>query len=91
MLLIVMSYRWVSPDKSLSILEQIAAGRLDAGPLEPATNRIDNLIADTSPRTILLTEQTHVICSDPLLMPHSIWEQEPMSASADARIKEKWR
>ena len=90
--LLTILFCWrASPDRSLSLLEQITAGRLDAGPLGPAMGRTDHLIADASPRTVLLTGQTHLVCSDPLLMPHSVWEQEPMSASADARMKEKWQ
>jgi hypothetical protein len=79
-----------SPNRSPSLLEQITAGRVDAGPLGPALDRTDYLIADTSPRTVLLTGQTHLVCSDPLLRPHSVWEQEPMPTAA-AHIKEKWR
>jgi hypothetical protein len=88
-LLIVVFYGWLVPDKSPSILEQIATGTLHAGALGPALGETDSLIADTSPRTILLAGQTHLICSDPLLRPHSVWDQEPMPASADIRVKEK--
>lgn len=88
-LLTVRFFCWASPDRSPSILEQIGAGKLHAGPLGPAMGETDSLIADTSPRTILLAGQTHLICSDPLLRPHSVWDQEPMPASADVRVKEK--
>ncbi len=88
-LLTVMFYRGPWPDRSSSILEQIAAGKLYDGPLGPAMGETDSLIADTSPRTILLAGQTHLICSDPLLRPHSVWDQEPMPASADVPAKEK--
>jgi hypothetical protein len=90
-LLTILLWRPASSDRSPSLLEQIIAGKLDAGPLGPAMSRADHLTADTSPRTVLLMGQTHRVCSDPLLRPHSVWEQEPMPASANAQIEEKWQ
>ena len=90
-LLTVLFYWRAGPDRSPSLLEQVTAGRLDAGPLGPVMSRNDGLIADTSPRTVLLMGQAHLVCSDPLLRPHSVWEQEPMPVSADAHMKEKWQ
>lgn len=91
-LLTVLLWRPASPDRSPSLLEQITAGKLAAGPLGPAISRADRLIADTSPRTVLLMGQAHRVCNDPLLRPHSVWEQEPMPISANARVeKERWQ
>jgi len=62
-----------------SVLQQIMAGALDAGPLSSPMNRTDNLVASTDPGAILLAQHMHLVCSDPLLRPHSLWDQIPTS------------
>ena len=58
-----------------NVLQQVMAGALDAGPLSDLTSRTDNLVASADPGAILLAQ--HVV--DPLLRPHSLWDQIPAS------------
>jgi len=62
------------------VMQQIMAGVLDAGPLGDPISRTDNLVASTDPQAILLPQQAQLISGDPLLKPHSLWDQMPASA-----------
>ena len=74
-------WQWrARPQGHPGVLQQIMAGVLDAGPLGDPISKADNLVASTDPGAILLTQYTHLSCSDPLLRPHSPWDQMPASA-----------
>lgn len=73
-------WRWgPRPGREPGLLQQIMAGALDAGPLDAPTSTADDLIAGTDPETILLTSHVHLVCGDPLVRPHSPWDQMPAS------------
>ena len=62
-----------------SLLDRIQAGVIGAGPMEgtdlPKPTE-DALLACMDPSTILCAENVHVLTSDPLLQPHSVWDQQ---------------
>jgi hypothetical protein len=50
----------------------------------------DELLASTDPETILLTGRIGLLAlNDPLLAPHSVWDQQPLEESDDDPIAEK--
>jgi hypothetical protein len=51
------------------------AEKFDFGPPVPPGGEAATLLMKTDPKTILLTEEVHLISNDPLLRPHSLWEQ----------------
>ncbi len=73
-------WQWRARPSHPSVLQQIMAGVLDAGPLGDPVSKADNLVVSTDPGTILLTQHVHLISGDPLLRPHSLWDQMPVSA-----------
>ncbi len=74
-------WQWgVRPQDHPGVLQQIMAGVVDAGPLGDSIGKTDNLVANTDPEAILLTQHTRAIRGDPLLQPHSLWDQMPVSA-----------
>jgi hypothetical protein len=50
--------------------------QLDFGPPVPPGADVARLRVETDPKTILLTQEAHLISNDPLLRPHSIWQQK---------------
>ena len=60
-----------------TLLEQIQAGQLDAGPVSPTDPAGDRLLPQTDPPDLLLTTHIQALTSDPLLRPHSVWDQDP--------------
>ena len=60
-----------------AIVESHALPDFNFGPPVPRTTAPDTLLARMDADSILLHTQTHLISNDPLLRPHSVWEQEP--------------
>jgi hypothetical protein len=57
-------------------VSQIA--QLDFGPPVPPGVSVAQRRVETDPKTILLTEEAHLLSNDPLLRPHSIWQQKTL-------------
>ncbi len=82
-------YSKVLPSESQSILKQIETGALNTGQLGSRVDETDGLLASTDPKMILLTGELHLISNDPLLAPHSVWDQEPVLKLTSNNDKEK--
>jgi hypothetical protein len=63
-------FRKISPVSSLA--------HLDYGPSVPPGANVAQLRVETDPKTILLTQEAHLVSDDPLLRPHSIWQQKTL-------------
>ena len=61
---------------------QIAGSDMAAGVLPE-----DSLLASTNPDLILLTGKLHFLENDPLLKPHSIWQQQNVSKNRNHNLR----
>ena len=75
-LIIGLALMWFPPRRPSSILEQIQLGVIDTGPMDRGEPTGDALLASVDPLSILCLENVHVLTSDPLLQPHSVWDQQ---------------
>lgn len=66
------------PNRFDEVTVATLTSRYDFGPPVPRSPAPDTLLMKTDSKTILLTEEVHLISNDPLLRPHSIWEQKTL-------------
>lgn len=64
--------------KGQDAVELVKTVAPDTKPTGRLTDKTDTLLAKTDPKTILLTGELHFLSNDPLLRPHSVWDQKPV-------------
>ena len=78
----------ILPEKLQDTVSHVETVVLNASRSNTLGIQTDKLLADTDPKTILLTGQLHLFSNDPLLRPHSVWEQKPVCKLTNNNEKE---